>query len=46
MRHAREVIAACRHEYNNERPHSALGYLMPNQFAESFLTADSMVISD
>lgn len=46
MRHAREVIAAWRDEYNAERPHSSLGYLTPNQFAESFLTADSMLVSD
>jgi putative transposase len=46
MRHAREVIAAWRDEYNGERPHSSLGYLTPNQFAESFLTADSMLVSD
>lgn len=46
MRHAREVIAGWRHEYNDERPHSSLGYLTPNRFAESFLTADSMSISD
>jgi putative transposase len=46
MRHAREVIAAWRDEYNGERPHSSLGYLTPNQFAESFLTADSMSVSD
>jgi putative transposase len=46
MRHAREVIAAWRQEYNGERPHSSLGYLTPYRFAESFLTADSMVVSD
>jgi len=46
MRHAREVIAAWRQEYNEERPHSALGYLTPNRFADSFLTANSMLISD
>jgi putative transposase len=46
MRHARQVIAAWRQEYNDERPHSSLGYLTPNRFAESFLTADSMLISD
>lgn len=46
MRHAREVIAAWRDEYNDERPHSSLGYLTPNQFAESFLTADSILVSD
>jgi putative transposase len=36
MCHAREAIAAWRDEYNAERPHSSLGYLTPNQFAESF----------
>lgn len=46
MRHAREVIAAWRQEYNEERPHSSLGYLTPNQFADSFLTADSMSVPD
>lgn len=45
MRHAREVIEAWRQEYNNERPHSSLGYLTPQQFAESFLTADSTSVS-
>ena len=46
MRHARQVIEAWRQEYNGERPHSSLGYLTPKQFAERFLTADSMSISD
>jgi len=46
MRHAREVIAAWRQEYNSERPHSALGYLTPDRFAASFLTTDSMAVSD
>ena len=46
MRHARQVIAAWRQEYNDERPHSSLGYLTPNKFAESFLTAGSMLVSD
>lgn len=46
MRHARQVIEAWRQEYNNERPHSSLGYLTPNRFADSFLTADSMSVSD
>jgi transposase InsO family protein len=46
MRHARQVIEDWRQEYNGERPHSSLGYLTPNRFAESFLTADSMSISD
>jgi transposase InsO family protein len=46
MRHARQVIAAWRQEYNGERPHSSLGYLTPNRFTESFFTADSMLVSD
>lgn len=46
MRHARQVIAAWRQEYNDERPHSSLGYLTPNRFADSFLTADSISFSD
>jgi putative transposase len=46
MRHARQVIEDWRQEYNDERPHSALGYLTPNRFAERFLTADSISISD
>jgi putative transposase len=45
MRHARETIAAWRREYNDERPHSSLGYLTPKQFADSFLTADSKSVS-
>lgn len=46
MRHARQVIEGWRQEYNDERPHSSLGYLTPNRFADNFLTADSMSISD
>jgi transposase InsO family protein len=46
MRHARQVIEDWRQEYNGERPHSSLGYLTPNRFAESFLTTDSTSISD
>jgi putative transposase len=46
MRHARQVIEDWRQEYNSQRPHSSLGYLTPNQFAGSFLTADSMSFAD
>jgi putative transposase len=46
MRYTRQVIDDWRQEYNAQRPHSSLGYLMPNQFADSFLTADSMSIAD
>ena len=31
---ARRKIATWRKEYNEERPHSSLGYLTPNEFAE------------
>lgn len=46
MRHAREVISTWRQEYNDEQPHSSLDYQTPSSFAENFLTADSMSISD
>ena len=45
MRHARQVIAEWREEYNQERPHSSLGYLTPSSFADRFLTAASMSVS-
>jgi putative transposase len=45
MRHARKIIDAWRQEYNGERPHSSLGYLTPNRFAEGFLTTDSKLVS-
>lgn len=41
LRHARQVIEAWRHEYNEERPHSTLRNLTPKQFAEGLLTVDS-----
>ena len=46
MRHAQQVIAAWRIEHNDERPHSSLGYLTPNKFADRFLTTDSTLTSD
>lgn len=35
MAHARTVIEHWRDEYNTERPHSALGYLTPHQYAQA-----------
>lgn len=46
MRHARQLIEEWRIEYNSQRPHSSIGYLTPDQFADTFLTADSMAVSD
>ena len=46
MRHARRVIAEWREDYNQEQPHSALGYLTSCCFAVRFLTADSTSVSD
>jgi putative transposase len=46
MRHAREVIATWRQEYNEERPHSSLDDQTPKEFAERFLIADSRSTSD
>ena len=39
MTHARTVIRSWATDYNEERPHSALGYQTPNAFAEELLTA-------
>ena len=35
MTHARTVIERWRVEYNTERPHGALGYLTPQQYAQA-----------
>lgn len=47
LRQAKSLIEDWRVEYNTERPHGALGYLTPEQFAQAhrqqrFLTLDSM----
>jgi len=49
LRQAKSLIEDWRVEYNTERPHSALGYLTPEQFAKAhrqqrFLTLDSMSV--
>ena len=50
LRHAREIIAAWREEYNTERTHSSLGDITPAEFVAAYrqqvaeavsLTADS-----
>lgn len=46
MRHARQLIEEWRQDYNTQRPHSAIGYQTPNQFADTFLTANSKCVSD
>ena len=35
LRHAQQIIAAWRRDYNEQRPHSSLGYQTPAQFADS-----------
>lgn len=41
--HARAVIAAWRQDYNEQRPHSALNYLVPSEFAAKHrATADAV----
>ncbi len=35
LTHAQAAIESWRLEYNTERPHSALGYLTPQQFAQA-----------
>jgi putative transposase len=36
LAHARAVIAQRRTDYNERRPHSALGYLTPREFAARY----------
>ena len=38
---ARRKIAAWRIEYNEQRPHSSLGYLTPKEFATSMRAAEA-----
>lgn len=39
MSHVRAMIAAWVKDYNEERPHSALGYATPRDFARSLVPA-------
>lgn len=42
LREAREIIEAWRQAYNKHRPHSALNWLTPEEFAKSSLGHDPM----
>ena len=39
LTHAKKTIAAWRHDYNTERPHSSLDYRTPNEFAAILVQA-------
>ena len=39
--HIREVLAAWRHDYNHERPHSKLGWMTPLDFARALRGEDA-----
>ena len=39
LNHAREIIAAFREDYNQNRPHSSLGDLTPTEFAAKIARA-------
>ncbi|SUP25305.1 integrase catalytic subunit [Vibrio fluvialis] len=39
LSHARDLISLWRMDYNENRPHSALGYLTPSEFAATTRTA-------
>ena len=41
MADARQKIETWREDYNNERPHSSLGYLSPREFAERLRVDDA-----
>jgi putative transposase len=45
MAQARQIIEAWRFEYNTERPHSSLGDLTPQEFAESNLLRTDKTLS-
>jgi putative transposase len=45
MAHARRIIEAWRIEYNTERPHSSLGNLTPQEFAEISLAKEKERVS-
>ena len=42
---ARAKISSLRNEYNDERPHSSLGYRTPNEFAETLRSSQDHLIT-
>jgi len=45
LAHAREAVAAWAHDYNAERPHSALGYATPAAYAARLRLAASRPVA-
>jgi putative transposase len=43
---ARRIVEDWRHDYNRERPHSALGYQTPAEFAQRAATAAASLLAD
>jgi putative transposase len=43
---ARQIVEEWRHDYNAERPHSALGYQTPAEFAQQAVTAAASLLED
>ena len=43
---ARQIVEAWRQDYNRERPHSALGYRTPEEFARGAVTAAAALPTD
>ena len=43
--HAREILKAWQHDYNNHRPHSGLGWLTPSEFANYLRSEQATVVT-
>ena len=43
---ARQIVEEWRQDYNAERPHSALGYQTPVEFAQQSVTAAALLPQD